>query len=633
MIMNKILSSALLLGLLTGCGSDETTTESPVIPAPEKPKYLTLDIKPEAKFEGTFNVYLGRFPDPLKDWLQSEHARDLTGDGHIDERDAHLDGVFNPKATPVVIDAAKMHQLLRTNPDGLGAGSARSDIFKDGHYSVFDALRYLAATRNDLKIESVISPQESGRDTYEFTVSWDSNRDGIFDEQDNDLKDNLVNYDNYLGKDWHFRFTFDGGDLTTLNGTLDGLGPQGEVTYGRMDQFWVQPGMNIRFQPFSPEMTERRHWVQDREMARLAESGGKVILPLLRLMPSMTQAPTDLINLEVTPHNMRPDIFQDDVITKMDIFLSAADTGTDIAFNYWPSLSTGAEVGHFALFRALEVASEVGRGWTTAYGDMAVQGDFNPHSKCDFSSPAGGGQDILVDPEHCRLDWNSNFGGNALHIMPDVGVMNQPVGFAMAAIKSHYELFGMTEYSGKVVTQRDFSPLEDGSDVMTLQVFPLPEDNQGPILEETHFGWGIADCTECHNEAKDPNGHGGYSWPINSSDGFDVTQPYYCATCHGNNGAPNGHGETARCFWCHAGESKPAHHGEASTQKLYQGDELKSNDHIYNDPNELNALPRDKDGNYQAYEKVWSSVNSDWDMSRVFPDPYSCMTCHKNPAD
>ncbi|WP_246028441.1 hypothetical protein [Shewanella atlantica] len=648
--MRKLLLSTLLLSLLTGCGSDDTNDQpdEPVTPDPEKSKYLTLDIKPEAKFEGTFNVYLGRYADPVKAWLQSDeayhqgdHTHDKMETGQyyaVDERDAQLAGIVNEPETAIIVDAAKMHQLLMTNPDGLGAGSARGDIFVTGHYSVFDALRYLALTRNDIKLDNIINYDESGRDTYEFTLSWDCNGDGEFNDTDNistdpgDTYGCAVNYSNHKSQDWHFRSQFENGEFAKARGSLNGVGPQGEGNYERMDQFWIKSGMNIRFQSFSPEMTARRHWVQDREMARLTQNSGKVIVPTFTAVKSYSEAPIVIKDLEVTAHNMRSDIFQQGVITKMDVFLSAADTGLDIAFNYWPTLSTGAQVGSFALFRVDGIASDVGRGWATLYGEMATQGDFSRDSQCAFSTPTGGGQELVVDPEHCRRDWQSRFGGNILHLMSDVWVMNQPVEFVTTAIKDHYKTWGMPEYPGKDRVERDFSNNEDGSDIMTLQVFPLPDETESAVLKPSHFGWDIADCTECHNEQKDPDGHGGYSWPINSSDGFDETQPYYCATCHGNNGAPKAHGETARCFWCHDSEqNRPEHHGDSSTQRIYEGDEIRSNTHIYNHPNEIAALPRDKMGNFKEYDKLWSSVNSDWDMSKVFPDPYSCMTCHQNP--
>jgi len=648
MKMRKKLYSALLLSILAGCGSDDSPQApvTPEEPKPEKSKYLTMDIKTDAKFTGEFYVHLGRYDDPVTRWIHDNSDLDnkdrpkadgpdvdFNKDGWIDERDAHLAGVYNPEEVTIKVDAIKMHQLLMTNPDGLGAGTARPDIFVEGHYSVFDALRYLALTRDDLKLESIRFPEETGRDTFEFKVSWDRNGDGVFDEQDNNI------YSNNQSKDWHFRFKNSGGDFKKINSTISGIGPQGELTYNRMDQYWIDQEMTIRFQPFSPEMTERRRWIQDIEMARVDAAGGKVILPELIILPN-SENPTVIRDLEVTPHNMRPDIFQPGVITKMDVFLSAADQGLDVAFNYWPTLSTGAKVGHFGLWRVQGITSDVGRGWTTAYGDHAMTYDFTRNSECDFSSPASGGQNLTVAPEHCRMDWKTNFGGQGVHVMSDVWVMNQPMEYALIDIKSHYDVWGMPEYSGKDIIERDFSQIEDGSDIMTLQVFDLPDElnseSSKATLKPTHFGWGIADCTECHNADKAPQGHGGYSWPINSQDGFDETQPYYCATCHGSNGAPQGHGETARCFWCHdTKENRPLHHGDASTQRRYQDSkgEIKSNPYIYNTNSpkkELNSLPRDKNGNYEEYTDLMSSMNSDWDMSRVFPDPYSCMTCHPN---
>lgn len=631
-----LLAGAVASLLISGCGED-THQRSSSTPPKAKAPFLTVDVTPSAKFEGEVSVYLGRYDDKLKDWLQSDMATDLNGDGYVDERDGHLAGVHNPQEVSIQVDLKQMASVLATNPDGLGGRSARPDIFVEGQFSVFDLLRYLVHIRPDLRFEQLIFPSESGRDTYEFVVSWDRNGDGLFDEADDN------GYDNSHSKDWYARIKSHGGEQKKLNGSLDGKGPQGEAHYERLDQMWLQPGMGVRFQPFSTEMTQRRQWVQDREMARLAQFDGKVVVPQL-MVNKGSGAPIVIQNLEVTAHDMRPDIFQPGVITKMDVFLSAYDQGWDVKFNYWPTLSTGAKVEHFALFSFDGLDSTVGRGWSTVYGEMATNGDFaayqghgeqivNPGSRCEFHLPEKGGMDLRVDPEHCRLDWQFKFGGNVLHLMSDTWVMNQPVELVIAGYMSHYELWGMEEFNGEHSTQRDFSDAKDGSDWVALQTFDLPSPDEGsPVLTEQHFGWGVADCNECHNEVKQPLGHGGQNWPINSVDGFDQTQPYYCATCHGSNGAPLGHNETARCFWCHGGESHvPKHHGEASTQRLYQGDELVSNGKIYNNyPMDVNALPRDKFGNYEPYEAIWSAKNSDWDMSASFPDPYSCMTCHPN---
>lgn len=645
MKMRRELLSALFLSMLAGCGSDDSpiAPDIPETPEPEKSKYLTMDIVPKAEFTGTFTVDLGVYPDPIKRWFLSGTAKDLDGNGFVDEKDAALAGIINEDpGNTITVHAAEMDRVLKTNPDGLGAGSARSDIFVSGHYSAFDVLRYLVATRDDLRFDDIVSYKDSGRDTFEYRISWDCNGDGEFSDTDNEnsepengdrikgsIYDCGINYSNLDSPDWHFQFLFGGGDFTRAMTSLGGFSPTGESNYERMDQFWIQSGVTLRFQSFSPEMTERRQWVQDREMARLVENGGKVIVPELTLFAS-EDTNRVIRNLEVTPHNMRPDIFQPDVLTKMDVFLSAADAGTDIAYTYWESLSTGAEIGHFSLFRTLGVAAEGATGWNTYNGEKAIENDFSPFAQCDFSSGANGNQDLIVDRKTCQQDWAFLFGGDHLHIMSDVWVMNQPVEYVKASIGSHYPIWGMPEYNGKEIAERDFSSEQDGSDIMTLQVFPLPEDDDRLVLQPSHFGWGVADCTECHNADKAPQGHGGYSWPINSSDGFDEAQPYYCATCHGSNGAPLAHGDSARCFWCHSGETnRPSHHGDASTKRLYKGEQLQGNTHTNNHPL-ANGVPKDKMSNALEYTEIWSSANSDWDMSKVFPDPYSCMTCHKD---
>ncbi|WP_252008091.1 hypothetical protein [Ferrimonas sp. SCSIO 43195] len=606
--------------LLSACSDNSNNVPQPS-PKPEPELPITLDVTPNAEFSGTIRVNLGRFTDHYKNWRLSPEAQDVNSDGHIDERDAQSLGIRNQLETAIVIDASEMDALLRSNPDGLGAGSARPDIFVQGHYSAFDVLRYLALTRPELKLDSIASHRETGLDTYRFRVSWDQNGDGILDPQDQQ---------SFQSPDWHFRFKLDGGEKRRITGSLDGVGPEGEALYLRMDQFWVQPGMNLRFQPFTPEMTARRIWVQQQEVDRFTRNGNRVIVPeLVASFDGGKNYQTLLNDFEVTAHNLRTDIFQPGVITAVDSFLSAFDQGIDVALNYWPTVASKAPVGHFALFRLKNQASRVGAGWTTRFGEKATLKDFAPFAQCDFGADGTPTGTPKVPHESCWKDWNTYFGGNMLHLMTDVWVMNQPVEQVHLIYKSHYDIFGMEEFNGNEPKERDFSQHQDGSDLVTLRTFPLPDDaSSSPLLDASHFGWGIADCESCHNN-QSPKGHGGYHWPINSVDGFDQQQPYYCASCHGSNGAPKGHGETARCFWCHSEDQLPRNHGEASTKHWISGQEnLEGNRYNYLIP--ASTLPRDAAGNHAPYTNILSTINSDWDMSKSFPDPYSCMTCHPN---
>ncbi|ABV36749.1 hypothetical protein Ssed_2140 [Shewanella sediminis HAW-EB3] len=623
--MNKLLLAALLSAVLvSGCSEDSNdTASSPVVPPSPAKEYSTIDVTPAAKFEGSITVRLGRFDDKYKAWRLSGEAKDIHNDGHIDEMDAQALKIVNELEPAIVIDAKKMHSLLQTNPDGLGKGSARADIFVNGHYSVFDVLRYLALTRDDIKLENVIDYKDTDLDTYQFTISWDQNGDGIFDAQD---------IESFNSSGWHFRFKFDGGELRRITGSLDGVGPEGEAHYERMDQFWVQPGMDLRFQPFNAEMTARRIWVMKQEMERYRQAGNKVILPeLVASFDGGKSYETLVTDLEVTAHNIRPDIFQPGVITGIDAFLSAKDMEHDFVINYWPTVASKAPVGHYALFSVNGKNSRVGAGWTTRFGEKSTLNDFAPFTKCDFGSDGTQNGEPKVSHKACWAEWNTYFGGNMLHLMTDVWVMNQAVEQVHLIYKSHYDIFGMEEFNGKIPTERDFSQSNDGSDMVSLRTLslPKPETSTLPILKESHFGWGIANCESCHND-KLPQGHGGYSWPVNSVDGFNSIQPYYCASCHGSNGAPLGHGETARCYWCHSEDQLPKNHGEASVKQWLRGAEnLEGNWHNYNIP--ASTLPRDAAGNYAPYTEILSTINSDWNMSKSFPDPYSCMTCHPNP--
>ncbi len=610
--------------LLASACSDDTSSPQPdpVTPPSSVSEYSTIDVTPKAMFDGTVTAYLGRFEDKYRNWRLSPEAIDVNNDGHVDEEDALELGILNDLGTPIVIDAKKMDTVLQTNPDGLGAGTARPDIFVDGHYSAFDVLRYLAVTRSDIKLENIVPYEETGLDTYQFTVSWDQNGDGIFDSQD---------ANSFNSSDWHFKFKFDGGEKRRVTASLDGIAPDGESNYMRMDQFWVQPGMNLRFQPFIKEFMARKNWVMLQETERLKANGGKVIVAeVISSTDYGATYETILENLEVTAHNLRPDIFKPGVITKIDILLSATDAGHEFVINYWPTLSTKSPVGHFALFSVNGKDSVVGEGWITDFGEKDAETDFAPFAKCDFG--ADGTPDGLPKVSHdaCWSEWNYYFGGNMVHLMTDVWVMNQPSEVARIAYKSHYTIWEMEDFNGNKIQERDFSQDEDGSDIAVLRTLSLPDEATStlPILKESHFGWGIADCESCHNDT-DPKGHGGYSWPVNSVDGFNEIQPHYCASCHGSNGAPVGHQETARCYWCHSEDQQPKNHGEASTKHWITGAEnLEGNLHSY--PKAGSAITRDKNGNFAPYTEILSATNSDWNMSKAFPDPYSCMTCHPN---
>lgn len=175
--------------------------------------------------------------------------------------------------------------------------------------------------------------------------------------------------------------------------------------------------------------------------------------------------------------------------------------------------------------------------------------------KCNFDTKGNPAPKGTIPRAICTDEFKTLSGGNTEHIMTDVHIMTQPIEMLEMAYQRDQTMspFGIPLIHGKQTYDYDFGSPK-APDVATLRRFELPSkgQNNAPILDESHFGWKIADCTECHDDTRQPLGHGGHSWPINSADGFDVTQPYFCASCHGNNGAPVAHKTETRCFMCHS---------------------------------------------------------------------------------
>ncbi|WP_417346198.1 hypothetical protein [Ferrimonas sp.] len=631
-LIPSVLISAIVSCALCGCNDDHQPqapeTENP--PTASKPDYLDVQVTPNAIKNGTIKLMLGEYQDDIKNWLLSDDAKDLDNDGKIGIIDAHLAGIRNKEKPIISISLTEMNKVLTTNPDGLGAGTARPDIFRPGYYSAFDLLRYLAVTRQDLTLTNIVSPQDSGLGSFTFEVSWDIDGDGLLSEADGDM----VN-----SPDWYFRFNTDGGQFSRARGSMQGFSPSGEATYVRIDEYWLQDKSLITLQPFSKEMTARRQWIQRQEVEHFQANGNKVIVPKVVAVEYGRVENNGIVafaeNIHVPPQGHRSDIFQPGVITVMDAMIAARDALGGVSFSYWDSMSTGAEVDHYALSGIGELRNSGLRGWFTHFYNPSKQfpnGDFQKYAVCEWSADGSPDGQEPVSKEVCDRDWGGPFGGEHIHLMQDV----YPLTFGYLdlywAYGNMHDYFGPKERNGEQAIEWNFA--SDGSpDVAVVRTLSVPDDDSGPapLLNDNHFGWGIADCTQCHNDDVNPLGHGGHAWPINSSDGFDAPQPYYCASCHGVNGAPEAHGEDARCFFCHGGERQPKNHHDASTKVRYKGeDNLKANaSYGHFDP--FQAVPADTFGNHKPYSEVWESKNNDWSMSKVFPDPYACLTCHRNP--
>ncbi len=647
----QLCASYLLLATLTACGgSDGDESTAPEVPPVEPPAgskpHQSLDIvQPQkASFDGEITIYLGRWYPCMEREYKGDGvdiSQYCTGDEPPTPMGEYADNEFNRnKITP---DDSKY--IFKVKADDIKAYAAqpdspiplRPDVYAEGHFSVMDVVLYASHVRDDLDVKAIWS-EELG--THLLSTAWDTDGDGTLSEAEL----------NNRSTDWYPSYIWHDGEFDRLQGT-----PNLETVYVRADLGLAKSKMRIRIQPYNSAVTERRNMQFKLQADRRRANGDKVIVPLVWAIDAQGNDVVKVQNLEVTAHDLRTDIFQPGVITSMDVWLSLQDQGlADVRFTYWGTMSTEAEVNNYALTSVNGLRAQGMVGWAAATGEMFTTQDFflddlewptpsalmaadrgegDPKLKGKCQWMHGGQGHTIESAQICIDEWYNKFGGFMDHDMPDQEVMHYPKGVIFAG----YQTWMPGQFD---ITERHFVD-EDGD--YENQVIADINDAIAPLTDD-HFGWGIADCRNCHDDV-----HKG---------SLGVEQPYECAACHGSNGAMKGHGEVSRCFWCHTEDNQMAHHGSASGFMKFGDVECQGTSvtglnldgmqegSCANAVNTLDAERlagpngewggikqpiHDQADNLQYYGAgERTGINSDWHNSEDFPDPYSCVTCHPN---
>ncbi|MGS0681971.1 hypothetical protein ACVBIL_12485 [Shewanella sp. 125m-7] len=614
--MKKLIFLPLVLAI-SACGSDSdhSNTQPPVEPIP--PIYSNIDIEVETNesFSGKMTVYLGR------------HRKCETYPQYCGKDGKNL---ITPDDDKYII-TVRADDLKRKYPE-----SINSQLFAEGHYSALDILRYIGDARDDINFELGEFNNDIG--SYDFTVSWDRNGDGKFDE-----KDNIDGEANLNSRDWYARFMYSEGE-SLREGNQATL----EVLYERLDEFLVRDNLTLRFESFSPAMTERRQQIQKQQVERFTQYGGAIVPEIVVDFDDGAGPVTVAKDIVAKPYNMRTDIYKPGSYTVMDLLMSAHDSGqVAIDFNFWPTLSTSANVGSYAVTGINGQRGQGLTGWTSRIGEKETFDDFFDPIPLErgpgiieniINSGTKHCSWLVEDERHttesatlCYEEWGNLFGGPHIHVMKDVWVSRYPP----STLKFIW------------LNKMPFTWNPTEQNVAGDSKYPVYDIEQAIApLDETHFGWKVADCGMCHSI---DNIHLEGDSPALP----DSAEPYFCASCHGNNGATAGHGENSHCFWCHSKDLKMVNHGDASINRTF-GDvaciELNTGEA---DPSKKGPcsttsnyqqvlpypilLPHDQAGNYENKfpdvkfsDKLTTLGNSDWHTSQSFPDPYSCVTCHVN---
>ncbi len=167
---------------------------------------------------------------------------------------------------------------FQIDPEGIEA--VRTDVFRAGHFSVFDVLVYL---------------DEQGKIDLEH--HWDAS-----------LGTHVI--DSINGKvNWWYKAYYDGGWLEENN--------------FRMDLYPYKDRMFIQVSRISTGYVDIVHDSFREEMQRLDANGGAVIIPRVTITgPGLAHTFKDV---EVTPHNLRNDTFKAGVVTAIDVIMSLGD--------------------------------------------------------------------------------------------------------------------------------------------------------------------------------------------------------------------------------------------------------------------------------------------------------------------
>ncbi|USD36795.1 hypothetical protein [Ferrimonas sp. SCSIO 43195] len=565
------------------------------VPPTEPPEVqydnLQLQVNNQSSLEGEVTVYLGSwFP------CGEAHPEFCTADNKSSS-------TLDDRKYIVTVAAEKLKQA-RPQP-------LRPDIFVAGNYSLLDVMMYVSDIRDDFQIELTGFDESIG--THKFLVSWDVNGDGQFSAEGDGA-------DNYRSPDWYPRWGY-ASELKREIGPVEL-----EAHYRPADELIVAYGTEIRFEPHSSAMTQRREQLQRQQVARRARDGGALVIPEFQVNLKDGRGYVTLAkDIKVRHFNIRDDLFQKDVYTLADFFMTLHyDYGFNLEFTYWPTLSTNARVNAFAVTQFEGRAANALYGWAYQVGEIASERDFFFGSIGKVEVPLETilenkdgtfcpwlGEMDLDKAKICQADWNDVFGGNKIHQMSDHWVLNATP--EMVQLQWHNIMPGLWGTPQPNVVGDGKQEVYDSRDAIKP-------------LTDSHFGWKIADCSQCHALERTHLQGDSPILPAN-------LQPHYCASCHGSNGATPGHGETARCSWCHSQDKAMINHGTASNK--YRLSQLTCPDGEAGPCANAAALlvkPHDAAGNGEGYaDEQLTSSNSLWHTDEQFPEPYACVSCHTTP--
>ncbi len=243
----------------------------------------------------------------------------------------------------------------------------RPDVFRPGHLSVFDLVAHLAE-QGTIQATYRLDP---AMNTY--VIESLNGREG-----------------------WWYDAHYPGGKF--------------ERTTVRMDHYPVKDGMKIRLYLERPDRLAAIYTSFRDEVARLATTGGRVVVPEVTIRGPRRGTLT-FRDVPVSPHNARSDVFQPGVVTALDVLLSLGEMGGLSGLR----LSWRVRVGETAPVESYYVDFIAGTDFSAeAISPCAFVVDVGAEILTEFKPPHGHMAEqihlpldlhVLVSPEHVRWAW------------------------------------------------------------------------------------------------------------------------------------------------------------------------------------------------------------------------------------
>ena len=214
------------------------------------------------------------------------------------------------------------------NPEAIE--TARKDILREGHFSIFDILVYLDSN-GDIDLE------------YHF---------------DKTMNTHVIDSINGKGNWWYMAY-------------YDGGWPENNVF--RMDHYPYKDKMYIRILEEDKPTIDRIYEVFIEEIQRKEKNGGKIVIPTVIIRGPKTDL--RFTNVTVTPHNLRNDTFQDGVITAIDVILSLGD-GQKLSYDlqWFDSIGSAGVVRSYWVSRINGDVMHDRCGFVYEAGSLSYQG-------------------------------------------------------------------------------------------------------------------------------------------------------------------------------------------------------------------------------------------------------------------